>query len=77
MQIIHKIIFVFKGILALGLIALGIYFALSNNQQVSIDLILFSIESINIGLLIIIAVSCGTLLGILLSSIGNIFNKKN
>lgn len=76
MQLIRKIILVCKGILALGLIALGIYFALANNEQVSIDLIFFSISSINIGLLIVIAVSCGALLGILMSSIGNIFNKR-
>ncbi len=77
MQFFRKIIFVCKVILALLLIAFGIYFALINNQNIGLELLFFSVPSINVGLLVIIAVFCGVFLGIILASISNIFNNKS
>lgn len=76
MKFFASIMLFTKIILVLALVAFGMYFALINKQLVTFDLLLFTVPSINLGLLIMLSLLIGILLGIFASSVSALAYKK-
>ena len=77
MNFIRKFISLIKIVLTLVLIGCGMYFAFINKQLVGFNLIFVRVDSINLGLLIIITLLAGLLLGLLISSLSNLGGNKS
>ena len=69
MGLLQKIKLAFRIILVAVFLILGVYFAVTNDQLVQLSLFNLEFPEINLGFLVVIALTCGVLLGFVLAGL--------